>query len=80
MTDFTSIKGLKAAGFVGFLPVKALRASGLAEVPLERGVYLILAPDREKPAFLPTGSGGHFKGKDPTFDLAQRGFVVCSRL
>ncbi len=58
---------LEAWGFVGFVPVAHLRQSRCDEIPIAQGVYVVLhAPtDSNAVAFLETGTGHWFKGKNP---------------
>ncbi len=63
-SDFDSA-GLRRRGFSGFVSIAGLRRSRLAEVPPQPGVYVVLAPTGLTPDFLPTGTGGWFKSKDP---------------
>ena len=57
--------GLRTAGFEGFQSVASLRATKVASVPREAGVYVVLRESAAMPRFLPEGTGGRFKGKDP---------------
>lgn len=54
----------RTSGFAGFESVGALK-SDRSRVPKGAGVYAVLYPDTDNPAFLECGSGGRFKGKDP---------------
>jgi hypothetical protein len=56
---------LSAEGFTGFVTFDELRAQ-LAEVPAERGVYIVLREGGKPVAFLEANPGGRFKGRDPT--------------
>lgn len=54
---------LAKAGFTGWLPFEAIRASAC---PTSGGVYVVIS-DRDGPvAFTERSCGGWFKGKDPT--------------
>ncbi len=64
--NFESLDEIRHHGFQGFTSIACLQASSCREVPAERGVYLVLRPDRPTPTFLAQSVGGHFKGKDPT--------------
>lgn len=66
MTSFT-IAGLRAAGFLGFEPLRSMPARCPA-VPPVGGVFAAVLPSAEgcPPAFLETSVGGHFKQQDPT--------------
>jgi hypothetical protein len=66
-----SIDDIKRSGFRGFLAISALQASECHEVPIERGVYLVLRRKKARPRFRRRNPGGHFKGKDPTVAVDQ---------
>ena len=68
---FCSINNLKDAGFTGFIPVSELREGGLKMTPDVPGVYVVLRVSERAPEFLETGSGGHFKGKNPNVPVAE---------
>jgi hypothetical protein len=58
-------------GFEGFESIASLRKTRLAHVPDVPGVYLVLRPALTAPTFLPTSTGGHFRGRDPTVPVSQ---------
>ena len=69
---FGSVEDLKKAGFKGFMPVWMLKSAGIssddaiANNELDRpGVYMVVRTDDSEPVFVPEGSGGHFKGRNP---------------
>ena len=64
---------LKEAGFTGFKSVKDMIDGGLDSVTTAGGVYMILyfSPTGAMPDFLPIGTGGHFKGKDPNVPITE---------
>jgi hypothetical protein len=66
--DFNSIDDIKKAGFVGFKTMKELFTDS-SQVPAVKGVYLVLNLDKTPSAFLPTGTGGYFKGRNPNVSL-----------
>ena len=66
--SFESVKNLESNGFVGFLSVESLMISNVMEIPLVKGVYLVLSLKDLSPDFLDTSTGGRFKGKDPSVD------------
>ena len=37
----------------------------MSQIPEEQGIYLVLRRSKDAPVFLPVGSGGHYKGKNP---------------
>ena len=61
---FNDIDEIKKAGFVGFIKMGELFLDS-SILPNCNGVYLVLNHENRKGEFLTTGSGGHFKGKDP---------------
>lgn len=63
--DFNSINSIKDAEFGGFIPFDEL----LKQLPASNGVYMILRTGKEAPEFLVTGTGGHFKDKDPNVSI-----------
>ena len=69
---FGSVEDLKKAGFKGFMPVWMLKSAGIssddaiANNELDGpGVYMVVRTDDSEPVFVPEGSGGHFKGRNP---------------
>lgn len=66
--DFKSIDNLRSNGFSGFISVSALRQD-LTPIPEIRGVYMVVRQIGSRPQFRVTGSGGHYKGKDPNVPL-----------
>lgn len=68
-----TVQGLQASGFLGFEPIRLLRQASLASVPALAGVYAILRPSENPPAFVEVSSAGHFKDKDPSVPIAWLG-------
>ncbi len=66
---FKSIEELKENGFKGFVPFVELLEDDLKTPPKKEGIYMVLYGKKERPSFLPTGTGGFFKGKDPNVSL-----------
>ena len=73
---FKSVEDLKKAGFKGFMPVWMLKSSGIfsddtiANNELDRpGVYMVVKAGDSEPIFVPEGSGGHFKGRNPNVSV-----------
>ena len=62
----SSIESLQASGFTGFRTIGQLRETGLRDVPVEHGVYVILRTCQGEPTFLEKSTGGWFKKKDPS--------------
>lgn len=56
-------RGLRLAGFVGFVPLLTLDLGG---VPDEPGVYCVVRPESSKPEFLERSVAGWWKDKDPS--------------
>lgn len=63
-----NVSGMRTAGFEGFVHfanlAKQTSASPLG-VPDVPGVYAVVRTAEDPPVFLPTGTGGHFKGRNP---------------
>lgn len=66
--NFNDIDEIKKDGFKGFKRVKDLRENSLF-IPQDKGVYLVLKPRDMDVKFLETGTGGHFKDKDPNVSI-----------
>jgi len=67
---FDTIEAVQEGGFGGFKTAPELRESGLTEVPSAPGVYMVCRGPATRPEFAAKSSGGKFKGRDPTVDLA----------
>jgi hypothetical protein len=63
---FGSVAWLRGAGFEGFHSVSHLRESLCLEVPVERGVYVVVRDTDTAPEFLPRSVGGWYRHEDPT--------------
>jgi hypothetical protein len=68
MLDFNNIEAIKESGFFGFVKLEDL-FDNKSIIPDIKGVYMILYCDSNSPEFLITGTGGHFKGKNPNVSL-----------
>ena len=57
--------------FSGFLPVKDLRhqLNCIPGEPGHIGIYVVLRTQKAPPIFKETGSGGHFKGRNPNVEI-----------
>jgi hypothetical protein len=70
MLDFNNTSTIKEAGFSGFIKLHDL-FDNCSLIPNVKGVYMILCCDICPPEFLPIGTGGHFKGRDPNISIAE---------
>lgn len=61
-----SVDSLRAAGFAGFATVAGLAGSRCAEVPVARGVYVIVREPALPPLFMSRSVAGHYRGRDPS--------------
>lgn len=61
-----NLNEIKASDFKGFVSVSKLK-NNFNQIPDERGVYLILKPDKSI-NFLKIGTGGYFKNKNPNVE------------
>lgn len=66
--NFNDINEIRKDGFKGFKKMNELFMDD-SSIPKEKGVYLVLNPNPESPIFLETGTGGHFKGKNPNIPI-----------
>ena len=64
------INKLKEYGFKGFIPIKELRSSTQL-IPKVRGVYVVMRIKDTAPDFMPVGTGGYFKGKNPNVSIEE---------
>jgi hypothetical protein len=68
MFDFNDIKAIEEHGFLGFKkPGDLFENSSI--IPDIKGIYMILYNDNNTPEFLTTGTGGHFKDKNPNISI-----------
>jgi hypothetical protein len=63
---FDSIDALRAAGFEGFATVADLARSGCLEVPIARGVYVIVRNSVEPPRIMPSSMAGRYRNENPS--------------
>lgn len=68
--NFNSLEDIKRSGFTGFRKMNELFIDN-SSIPDSKGVYFILNLDESIPEFLPRGTGGFFKGKDPNVSLSE---------
>lgn len=67
MNIFSSIELLKLNGFEGFLEISYLNQN-IDSIPREKGVYFVICAGKDQD-FLPCGTGGHFKGRNPNVQV-----------
>jgi len=60
-----SRNGLQTARFTGFSRVGSWK-DWIGTVPSDPGVYVVVCHQGQRPAFLASSAGGHFKQRDPT--------------
>jgi hypothetical protein len=65
-----SRESLEIAGFKGFVSIRELRRTRMADVPCGPGVYAVLRSDTKPPGFRRTSGGGWFKCKDPSVPVS----------
>jgi hypothetical protein len=65
---FQSLEKLKSLGFEGFKSVQELN-DNVTSIPAKAGVYIVLNLSKTIPEFLPIGTGGYFKNKNPNKGL-----------
>ena len=63
--SLASIEGLQALGFEGFATVTDLARSNCLEVPVARGVYVVVREPADPPRFMPGSAAGTFRGQKP---------------
>ena len=68
---FDAIADLRRAGFGDCVTVRGLRASRLAEVPHEAGVYVIVRDSVTMPTFASASPAGWWKGRDPSLSVPE---------
>jgi hypothetical protein len=68
MFDFNDIKAIEELGFLGFIKLGDLFDNS-SIIPDIKGIYMILYNNNNTPEFLITGTGGHFKGKNPNISM-----------
>jgi len=61
-----SIDALRAAGFEGFATVADLARSGCLEVPVARGVYVIVREPADPPRIMPSSMAGRYRNENPS--------------
>jgi hypothetical protein len=64
-----SAQRLRESGFEGFRTVSHLRLTSCTEVPVARGIYLIVRDTDQPPEFLARSVGGWFRQQDPSVPL-----------
>lgn len=66
-----SVDGLRESGFEGFRSVSHLRQSTCLEVPVARGVYVVVRDTDAPPEFLARSVGGWYRHVDPSVAVDQ---------
>jgi len=61
-----SIDGLRALGFEGFATVADLAHSNSLEVPVARGVYVVVREPADPPKIMPSSQAGRHRGANPS--------------
>lgn len=61
----------QAQGFEGFKTMGELMDGARTQIPARKGVYVVLRESESAPHFLPEGTGGFFKGKNPNVSIAE---------
>ena len=62
---------LQAQGFEGFKTMGELMEGSRTQIPVQKGVYVVLRESESAPKFLTEGTGGFFKGKNPNVSIAE---------
>lgn len=68
--DFNNIDNIKKSGFTGFKKMSELFIDS-SIIPKCKGIYIILNPNYKNSEYLPIGTGGHFKGKNPNIGIEE---------
>ena len=58
-------------GFGSFVAIRRLPRPEPPQLPVARGVYVVLLSSPGRPGFRAASGGGHWKGKDPTVPQAR---------
>jgi hypothetical protein len=61
-----STDALRTAGFEGFVSVTDLARSGCLEVPVARGVYIVVREPADKPKLMPSSQAGRYRNQNPS--------------
>ncbi|MBN1966711.1 MAG: hypothetical protein JW910_18810 [Anaerolineae bacterium] len=70
--DFSTIESLEENGFVGFQSISELQDPlGCSAITSEPNVYLVVRANAMEPEFLATGTGGHYKGRNPNVPVEE---------
>lgn len=65
------VPGLKTRGFKGFAPIITLQQNAFADVPKQRGIFLVAWLTQRKPNFLERSPAGKARGLDATVSVPQ---------
>ena len=60
-----------AQGFEGFKTMGELMNGARAQIPTQKGVYVVLREKESAPQFMTEGTGGFFKGQNPNVSLSE---------
>ena len=64
--SLASIEGLRALGFEGFATVADLARSNSLEVPVARGVTIVVREPADRPKIMPSSQAGRYRGENPS--------------
>ena len=64
--NFINMNNLSSEGFAGFIKITDLIKNNCSDVPLKKGIYLVVRNTMQMPKFLAESIGGHFKQRNPT--------------
>ncbi len=68
--DFNNIESLKKHGFTGFQSIESVYLNS-SSIPKRMGIYMVIYLPEKEPGFLPNGTGGNFKKKDPNIPIKE---------
>lgn len=71
MVNLSNNESIRDYGFEGFKTVASLRANVIEEVPSEKGVYMVVAPNSFVCQFMERSTGGFFKKRNPSVPVSK---------